>query len=127
MKHLPDALTAAIAALAITFADRLFVSGPYMGMTGILLSLVAALAGWYLAKAAAPLTAGRPSGGYTMIPLASFTVFGALIFAAIAYFKIFDLTKVGYTATDVAMHLLLVALAMFVIRMAAVSVNRLAG
>jgi predicted permease len=127
MKHLPDALTAAIAALAITFVDRFFVSGPYMGLAGIALSVIAAFCGWYLARALSGLTAGRASGGYTMLPLASFTVFGALIFAAIAYVKIFDMTKTDYTAADVAAHLFLVALATFTIRMASISVNRLAG
>jgi hypothetical protein len=125
MKHAREATIAAIAALALTFADRAVVSGPYLGTAGILLSIVAALIGWYAGRAAAGLTAGSPSGGYTMVPLASFTVFGALIFAALAYVKIFDLAKVDYTMQDVAIHLVLVALAAFIIRMAASSVGRL--
>lgn len=125
MNHASEAIIAAVAALALTFADRAVVSGPYMGATGILLSLAAALVGWYAARAAAGLTAGRASGGYSMAPLATFTVFGALIFAAVAYVKIFDLTKVDYTPQDVAIHLVLVALAAFTIRMAAGSIGRL--
>jgi hypothetical protein len=122
-----DLIIAAIAALVLTFADRWWVSGPYMGLAGIVLSLAAAIAGWYVAKAAARLTARDPASGYSAMPLAGFTLFGAIIFGAAAYVKLFDLTKADYTGADVAFHLLLVGLAAFVLKMAITSVNRISG
>lgn len=129
MKIASDAVIALVAALALTFADRWFVSGPYMGVAGILLSAVAALIGWYAANATALAIYGskRPAAGYSMAPLAGFTLFGAVIFGALAYAKLFDLAKVEYTGEDVFYHLVLVVLAAFTIRMAANSVNRLSG
>ncbi len=127
MKIASEAVIALVVSLALTFADRFFVSGPYMGVAGILLSTVAALAGWYLAKATALALYGskRAAAGYSMAPLAGFTMFGAIVFGALAYIKLFDLTKIDYTRADVAWHLLLVLLAAFTIKMAASSVSRL--
>lgn len=124
-----EAVIALVVALALTFADRLFVSGPYMGTAGVLLSTVAALVGWYAANATARALYGskRPAAGYSMAPLAGFTLFGAVIFGALAYVKLFDLLKVDYTGADVFYHLVMIVLAAFTIRMAANSVNRLSG
>jgi len=131
MKNVADVAFAGIFALAITFADRIFISGPYLGLTGVLLSLASAIIGWYLARLAVALIpdTSRSVGGagYSMVPLMLFTVLTALIFAALAYVKIFDLTKVDYTSTDVFYHLLLVVLAAFIVRMAAKSVRQIAG
>ncbi len=129
MKIASDAVIALVVSLALTFADRFFVSGPYMGIAGILLSTVAALVGWYLAKATALALYGskRAAAGYSMAPLAGFTIFGAIVFGALAYIKLFDLTKVDYTGEDVFYHLVLIALAAFTIKMAAGSTGRLTG
>jgi hypothetical protein len=128
MKNLSDPVFAALFALVLTFADRLFISGPYMGLTGIVLSVIAALAGWYAARAGSvllPANARSGIGHYSAAPVFVFTLFAALIFLALAYVKIFDMTKVDYTSGDVAWHLLLVAIAAFTIRMAGNSVNAL--
>jgi hypothetical protein len=131
MKNGADIAFAVIFALAITYADRIFISGPYLGLPGVLLSMAAAIIGWYLARLATgliPDTSRSVGGvGYSMVPLMFFTVLTAVIFAALAYVKIFDLTKVDYTSTDVFYHLLLVVLAAFVIRMAAKAVRQIAG
>jgi len=118
LKHLPDIVIALVFAAALTYADRIFVSGPYMGMTGVALSVVAALVGWVVAKLGARLFRQRYQTGVTM-----FTIFAGLLFLGLAYVKLFDLTKVDYTATDVFYHLLIVALAAFTVRMVFKSVE----
>jgi hypothetical protein len=126
MRSFTDPVFALLFAMALTFADRLFVSGPYMGFAGMLLSLAASLLGWYAARAGAsllPRTAPSGPGGYSTTPVIAFSLFAALIFAAVAYVKIFDMTKVDYTSSDVIYHLLLIVLAAFTIRMAANSVE----
>jgi hypothetical protein len=72
-----------------------------------------------------PTNAGSGIGHYSAAPVFVFALFATLIFAALAYVKIFDMTKVDYTSSDIAYHLLLVALAAFTIRMAGNSVNAL--
>jgi hypothetical protein len=47
----------------------------------------------------------------------------ALIFAGLGFVKIFDMRKVDYTASDVFFHLLLVALAAFIIRTAGLALR----
>jgi hypothetical protein len=126
MKNVSDPVLALVFALVLTFVDRLFISGPYMGISGVILSVIAALAGWYAARAASlllPASAPAGTGGYSTAPVFVFTVFAALIFAALAYVKIFDMTKADYTTADVVYHLLLIVLAAFIIRMAAMSVE----
>lgn len=128
MKNLSDPVIAVLFALVLTFIDRLFISGPYMGLAGIVLSVIAALAGWYAARAGAvllPTNARSGIGHYSAAPVFVFALFAALVFAALAYVKIFDMTKVDYSSSDVAYHLLLVALAAFTIRMAGNSVSAL--
>jgi hypothetical protein len=128
MKNLSDPVLALLFALVLTFVDRLFISGPYMGLAGIALSVIAALAGWYAARAGSVLLPNNKRAGigqYSSAPVFVFALLAAAIFIAFAYVKLFDMTKVDYTATDVAWHLGLVALASFTIRMAGSSVEAL--
>jgi hypothetical protein len=127
MKNTTEGIAALIFAAVITFTDRLFISGPYLGLGGIALSIVAALIGWYSAR----LIGGRflrqdytvGGMGYSARPLMLFVAVSALIFAGLGFVKIFDMRKVDYTASDVFFHLLLVALAAFVIRMAGLALR----
>jgi hypothetical protein len=127
MREASEFIAGAIFAVVLTYADRVFVSGPYLGIRGVALSTLAAILGWYIARVASRLgqstnASGRP-GRYSLGPEMMFTVFAVIIFLALAYAKLFDLTKVDYTATDVFYHLLLIVLAAFVIRMAAKSIK----
>ena len=75
---------------------------------------------------AVPLpTHGRSGIGHdSAAPVFVFALFAALIERS-PMLKIFDMAKVDYTSSDIAYHLLLVALAAFTIRMAGNSVNAL--
>jgi hypothetical protein len=127
MKNTTEGIAALVIAAAITFADRLFVSGPYLGLRGIALSIVAALIGWYVARfiGARFLRQDYTVGGmgYSARPLMLFVAVSALIFAGLGFVKIFDMRKVDYTASDVFFHLLLVVLAAFIIRMAGLALQ----
>ncbi|MEM7462814.1 MAG: hypothetical protein AAF362_09025 [Pseudomonadota bacterium] len=124
-----ETVLAIIFSTVLTFIDRLFISGPYMGLAGIILSILAGIGGWYLAKFVASLIQKRlDTDGvvYSFWPWEIiFTVASALIFASLAYFKLFDLTKTDYSTADVVVHIILVLLAAFVVRMAAYSVVKL--
>ena len=123
-----ETVLAIIFSALLTFIDRAFISGPYMGMTGIILSLLAGMGGWYIAKYMASLVQQRfnASGTYTVWPWEIiFTVASVLIFVSLAYFKLFDLTKTDYSTTDIVVHIILVVIAAFVVRMAAYSVVKL--
>jgi hypothetical protein len=99
----------------------------YLGLRGIALSIVAALIGWYVARfiGARFLRQDYTVGGmgYSARPLMLFVAVSALIFAGLGFVKIFDMRKVDYTASDVFFHLLLVALAAFIIRTAALALR----
>jgi hypothetical protein len=131
MKEALEFLAAVIFAVVLTYVDRIMISGPYMGGTGTALSIAAAVVGWYIARVVSGLVqrsyASAGPGVYSLVPETSFTIFAAIIFVAFAYIKLFDLTKVDYTSTDVFYHLLLIVLAAFVIRMAAKSVKAMTG
>lgn len=125
MGTMTEGVVALVFAVAVTFVDRLFISGPYMGVAGILLSIAAALAGWYIARAAAVLLPSNTNSGigYSMVPVMVFSLLSAAVFIGLAYVKMFDMTKVDYTGMDVFYHLLLVMLSAFTIRMAASSIE----
>jgi hypothetical protein len=127
MKNTTEGIAALILAAAITFADRLFVSGHYLGLRGIALSIAAALIGWYIARFIGTrfLRQDYTVGGmgFSARPLILFVAVSALIFAGLGFLKIFDMRKVDYTASDVFFHLLLVALAAFIIRMAGLALQ----
>jgi hypothetical protein len=131
MNEVLEFLAAVIFAVVLTYIDRVFVSGPYLGATGAVLSTIAAMIGWYIARVVSGLVQRRfvsaGPGDYSLVPETSFTIFAAIIFVAFAYIKLFDLTKVDYTTADVFYHLLLIVLAAFVIRMAAKSVKAMTG
>ncbi|MGI9401055.1 MAG: hypothetical protein ACR2O0_07375 [Rhizobiaceae bacterium] len=130
MANKKDALIVIVLAVIVTFLDRAFISGPYLGWIGTVLSIVAGMGGGFLAGLAAS-SIGTRTGSADEAVISNgpwpviFTISSALIFAAIAYFKLFDLTKVDYTTTDIIIHLLMVLLAVLTVRMAGLAVKNL--